>query len=359
MRPFLPHLVLAGLLFGASACRSAPVASAAPQRPTVRVMQFNVWQEGTQVEGGLGKICAAILAAKADVVAFSEVRNYRGRDWTAKVLAELKRQAPTRTFYGHYAGGDVGLISRYPITKTHAVFDESKSDMGSIMAWSLALPRNKTLTVASAHLDYRHYALNWVRGYCGGNAEGWGERQGRVTDAKALLAYNNQSHRDEAIAAFLDFAKARQVQAPGKPLILCGDFNEGSHLDWTGRAKDQWGHYGVVIPWDDSLALKAAGFQDAYRQIHPNEVTHPGFTWPATAFGKKTTSWAFKADERDRIDFIYTGPGLRATGAWMVGPTTCFVGANKVENPGWDDFLAAELAWPSDHKAVLVEVEVE
>lgn len=364
MRHLLSRLVLSGLLLCTCACQSAPDAPAKSGGQALRVLQLNVWQEGTSVPGGLEKICAVILASKADVAAFSEVRNYKGQDWTAKVLAELKRQAPDQVFCGRFAGGDVGLVSRHPITATHAVFDESKSDTGSVMAWTLALPGNKAVTIASAHLDYRHYALNWVRGYQGGEA-GWGERKprpdgapDRITDAAILLKYNNESRRDEAIAAFLAFAKAQKERAPGVPLVLCGDFNEGSHLDWTARAKDAFGHHGAVIPWDNSLALQAAGFRDAYRVAHPDEVKFPGFTWPATAFGKATTSWAQKADERDRMDFILVGSGATAGDAWVVGPSTCFIGTAKVPNPGKDRFIGADLPWPSDHKGVLAELRV-
>ena len=51
-----------------------------PMGPSVRVLQLNVWQEGTQVTGGLAKIAAVILESKADVAAFSEVRNYDDED---------------------------------------------------------------------------------------------------------------------------------------------------------------------------------------------------------------------------------------------------------------------------------------
>lgn len=37
----------------------------------------------------------------------------------------------------------------------------------------------------------------------------------------------------------------------------------------------------------------------------PNPATHIGATWPSEAFGRKSTSWATKVDERDRIDFVY------------------------------------------------------
>lgn len=331
-------------------------ASWAEEHP-LRVLQLNIWQEGTKVPGGVEKIADAIVASKADIVAFSEVRNYKGEDWHLKILAALK--AKGAEFRGQLVGGDVGLISKCPIASTASIFDETKTDTGSVMAYRIARPGGGEVTVCSAHLDYKSYALNWVRGYQGGtpnwkvideNRDGVPDRR---NDSAAILEHNRQSRRDEAVAAFLAFAnKEREA---GREVILAGDFNEGSHLDWTERAKDSAGHYGAVLLWDNSIALQKAGFRGAWRVVFPHEVDYPGFTWPATAFGVKTTSWTPLSDERDRIDFIYATEGMRPKNAWIVGPRTSFIGEQKVENPGKDPFLCADLPWPSDHKGVLVE----
>src|SRR4051812_18714585 len=76
---------------------------------SLRVLQLNIWQEGTSVPGGVDKIADVIIQSHADVVAFSEVRNYHGEDWHAKILAALKTSAPGKSFQGRYVGGDVGL----------------------------------------------------------------------------------------------------------------------------------------------------------------------------------------------------------------------------------------------------------
>ena len=57
-----------------------PSVAAAEERPaaTLRLLQLNIWQEGTSVPGGVEKIAEVILQSHADVVAFSEVRNYQG-----------------------------------------------------------------------------------------------------------------------------------------------------------------------------------------------------------------------------------------------------------------------------------------
>lgn len=325
----------------------------------IRVLQFNVWQEGTSVENGLERIRDVILASKADIVCFSEVRNYKKEDWTAKVVDALARKG--RVFHGRYVAGDVGLVSVFPIEEALEVRDDSKSDSGSIAAWRLALDAKHAVVVASAHLDYKRYGQNLIRGYNGGtpdwkmrDADGDGEPD-RVRDVAEILKYNNQSMRVPSVKAFL--AKARDWEAKGLPVILAGDFNENSHLDWTEAAKDKFGHYGVSIEWPCTKLLADAGYVDAWRAVHPDPVACPGFTWPAPATGKKSTSWAPKSDERDRIDFVFA-KGLRARAAWVVGPAAAYVRDQLQECPDKELVRHSDLPWPSDHKAVLVEYEI-
>lgn len=354
--------LLIAFLFSLWGCVGARAGDGVIQH-RLKLMQFNVWQEGTQVTNGFDKMIDVMLASDADLVALSEVRNYQGKDFHERILAALKVKAPERKYYGEYAGGDVGLISRFPIEAKAGMFDGTANDTGSIKAWRMTLPGELKATICSAHLDYRGYGLYLVRGYEGGyphfkmrDADQDGVPD-RVTDVEEIMAYNRRSQRNKSIADFLAFAQ--QEEAAGRVVILAGDFNEGSHLDWTERAKHSFGHYGVALPWDNSIALQRHGFLDAYRVVHPDEIEYPGFTWPAIADGKETTSWALKADERDRIDFIYYGtrviPAFRATQAWLVGPKACFIGNEKVPNPGRDPYVGDALPWPSDHAGVLVE----
>jgi len=322
----------------------------------LRVLQFNVWQEGTSVENGFEKICNVIIASKAHVVCFSEVRNYKDIDWTTRVVEALARK--NQKFYGKFGGGDVGLVSVFPIEETKVVYDATKGDSGSIVAWRLKRLTGERLIVASAHLDYKHYGLNLIRGYNGGDPD-WKIREADangkpvpLTDAAAVLAFNNRSKRVEAIQSFLK--SALEWENRNLPVVLCGDFNEGSHLDWTALAKNEFGHNGVVIEWPCTRLLAEAGFADAWRAIHADEVKRPGFTWPAPVPGKKSTSWANKSDERDRIDFIFA-KGLKATGAWVVGPKKTICRDEPAADPDADSILLDELPWPSDHKAVLIQ----
>lgn len=322
----------------------------------LRVMQFNIWQEGTSVEGGFDKIVDVVIASKADVVALSEVRNYKGADLHDRLLAALA--AKGATFYGKFGGGDVGLLSRWPIVKTEVVADSTKLDRGSIIAFHLRSKDGREAVVCSAHLDYRNYAIYLPRGYDGNSfkmidADGDGEPD-PVTDPKKLHAMDLASARDEALKAFLAYVKEQELTK--RTVILAGDFNEGSHLDWTEATRDLFSHNGVAIAWQNSKMLHKAGFRDSWRELFPDPVTHPGATWPAPAWKRESTSWAPKVDERDRIDFIYhNGQGVKPSRAWIVGSPQYYVYNELAAPKTQDSFALSKLPWPSDHKGVLVD----
>lgn len=118
----------------------------------------------------------------------------------------------------------------------------------------------------------------------------------------------------------------------GAIVILAGDLNEPSHLDWVESTKDMFEHNGCIVPWQTSLLLTESGFIDAFRQMYPDPATHPGLTWPVNNKGIPVSdlAWAAEADERDRIDYIYYYPDSRFSlvDIKMVGPTGTIVRAN-------------------------------
>lgn len=93
----------------------------------------------------------------------------------------------------------------------------------------------------------------------------------------------------------------------GNLVILGGDFNEPSHKDWTEATKNLYDHHGFVVPWTVSKMLERGGFADSYRTVFPDELKHPGFTYPCynPVADMKMLTWAPQADERERIDSVY------------------------------------------------------
>src|SRR5699024_8862603 len=119
---------------------------------------------------------------------------------------------------------------------------------------------------------------------------------------------------------------------------------------------------GAVVPWQTTTALAEGGLVDAYRDVHPDPVTHPGITWPSDnpLIDVSTLTWAPEADERDRIDYVFFMPDerLSLTDAIIVGPQESIVRSERVPDTSEDVIFTPQATWPTDHKAVLAEFTI-
>ena len=70
-------LLLLLIVFGLSSCHKTE---------TFKVLQFNIWQEGTVVKGGFEALADEIVRSNADFVTLSEVRNYRNTRFCDLIL---------------------------------------------------------------------------------------------------------------------------------------------------------------------------------------------------------------------------------------------------------------------------------
>jgi lysophospholipase L1-like esterase len=138
--------------------------------------------------------------------------------------------------------------------------------------------------------------------------------------------------------------------AAGAKLVLTGDFNESSHLDWTERAAesgiDRWPGNPTGRPlrfkigWMGSKLMAGAGLRDAYRVAYPDEVAKPGITW-TPPYEPSPGRRPYEEQVLERIDRIHFSPGgLKVLDAAVVGedPATC-----EQVHVG---------RWVSDHRAV-------
>lgn len=316
------------------------------------VLQWNIWQEGTVVPGGYDAIVNEIVRLKPDFVTFSEVRNYHNTRFCDRIVRSLREKG--ETYYSFYSY-DTGLLSRHPITDSLTVFPE-KDDHGSIYKLTSTF-KGKKVAVYTAHLDYLNDAYYNVRGYDGST---WKEIP-IPTTVREVLEVNDRSQRDDAIRKFV---KAAQKDiAEGTIVLLGGDFNEPSHLDWIRATKDLYDHHGLIIPWTVPLILDNAGFIDTYRTLYPNVLTHPGFTFPADnkAIPVKKLTWAPAADERERIDYVFYYPhkGLTLKDAVIFGPRGSICKNRRIQETSKDRFLTPQGVWPTDHKGLLVTFELK
>jgi len=151
----------------------------------------------------------------------------------------------------------------------------------------LALPSGRTVYLFNAHFryfPYQPYQLLRIP---------YQKQPFLRTAAEAIQAAHEA--RGGAVARML--AEVRAVLPEQVPVFITGDFNEPSHLDWTARATEAC-LCPLPVEWPATKAVVAAGFVDAYRRVHPDEVAHRGLTW--TPRTRETDP----ADRHDRIDFV-------------------------------------------------------
>ena len=319
----------------------------------VVVMQLNIWQEGATVPGGYKAIVNEISHHYPDFITLSEVRNYNGVDFTAKLVEDLAKEG--KVYYSKKSE-DTGLLSRYPISSFDTIFPLA-NDCGSIYKL-VAETSGVKFAVYTAHLDYKNYASFLPRGYDGATFQ---PVAAPVVDLKVIRAQNLKSMRDDAITLFI--ADAEKESDAGSIVIIGGDFNEPSHLDWTAKTKNLYDHNGVVYRWDVSMLLQKAGFIDAYRELYTSAVTHPGFTYPSDNVDIENLgqlTWAPTVDERERIDFIYYYPNskLSLLSCDVYGPSGSIVKNKRVEESGEDKFILPLDVWPTDHKGLISTFKV-
>ena len=172
-----------------------------------------------------------------------------------------------------------------------------------------------------------------------------------MTDQLLEIEYGNASFletEEEAVAAAKAargpalelFFEDLEESADAAAVFLFGDFNEPSFRDWNYEAF-KVGQQPLEVRWPTTLAVEKAGFVDAYREVYPNVVAKPAFTWtPSTNVTDPT-------DHHDRIDFVFAkADRIRVVDAAIVGEMS--PEADLVVVP-----------WPSDHRACVAEVEIK
>jgi len=265
----------------------------------LRVMAWNIWHGGRRDgnEAGLSATIEAIKTAGADVVAMQETYGSG-----AHIAAGLG-------YHYYLRSSNLSVMSRYPIRQTHDLYEPFR--FGGV---TLELSRGQLVRLFSLWI---HYLPNY-----GGRMK---DLQEQVTSA--LLLAEEMETRGQEIEDILTQLAPYLSESEQIPVIVGGDFNSPSHLDW--RQDTAFRHRELVVDWPVSLSMKAAGFLDAFREVHPDPVQAPGFTWSP----KFSSSW------KDRIDYIYLhGSSLSASQAEVYG----------YETPNW----------PSDHAAVVVDVDI-
>jgi endonuclease/exonuclease/phosphatase family metal-dependent hydrolase len=279
----------------------------------VAVMSFNCWYQFSKVRDGIPKAVASIKESGADVVGLQECSVE-----TADKLAE------SLGFHRVKSGaGGAQIISRFPVLETFGV---TGIDPARAVAAKIQVAAGREIIFYNIHLDAGHYGP-------------YAARPAGATAAQ-VMEEEAKSQRPAQMAGVLKSMAGHLVQSEVTPVILTGDFNSPSHLDWVEKSARS--HFGITtVSWPATKLPTEAGLVDSFRLLHPDPVANPGTTW----------STIHKENEpQDRIDYIFhKGSILRPVSSRTFATTV-----DKTVGPwGCDIAPVANNVWPSDHAAVI------
>ncbi len=259
---------------------------------TLNLMSWNIWHGGRRRGKIIGpqQVIDLIKETNTDIVMMQET--YGSGPLIADSLG----------YYFYLSSANISIISKYPIKKTWVEYHELWTGIAKIK-----LSENQEINLASIWLHY---------------LPGRNYRDPDVTPESLVAGEKKNRHRE--IKIILDKLKPQIEKADETPLIIGGDFNSSSHLDWVESTK-QW-HNGLVVEWPVSKEMLNSGFQDSFRQVHPS------LKYASPSMSPQQLS--------NRIDYIYyKGKKLNALSS--------------------DMYFEYKGVWPSDHPAVVTSLSVE
>ena len=311
------------------------------------VLQYNTWSEGKLVPGGGKSIIQTIQKLAPDIVLFQEVR---GQKFIDGVIDSLKRRG--LDYYGKSLNISTAFMSRYPIDSVRSSIELGEDSYAFVKA-NVTI-KGTEFVFYSIHLDWKHLSYFNIKGI-DGHANDRIRKVEPWTDIQQILAENDLSRRPMEVKTIL--TDAMKEINKNRIVILGGDFNEPSFLDWQESTKDLHNHNRLVVDWTISKMMIDAGFKDCYRTLYPNPVTHAGFTHTA---GNKDAdpsklSWSEGVDDRERIDLNYFYPDkrLELVKVNIVGPQQDFYNRKLQPKDSEDEIITPVDVWASDHKAIL------
>ncbi|RDA86972.1 hypothetical protein CP532_6736 [Ophiocordyceps camponoti-leonardi (nom. inval.)] len=292
----------------ASLSVTIPVRQAgAPLVEKICVMSFNLWVGGTFINDYARKQARFLAESNCDIIGVQETKGFH-----AKRIARMMG-------YHVLQGRDVGILSRYPIVEAMPATEtgigariQLDGEDSQVIAWNAHL----------AYQVYGPYSLCYEK-----------------KSARSVVDDENKNSvgRGRQMRQILKLMTPQIANASRVPVLLTGDFNAPSHLDYTPATSGS--HCGVgTVEWPTSIEPVKAGLVDSFRAVHPDAASEPGNTWsPINPFNNDYQ----KPEPQDRIDFIYhRGLEVLQSAATMV--------KNPHQNPH-----SADNEWTTDHKAVV------
>ncbi len=263
-----------------------------PKFDTLTVMTWNIWDNGqrTGKYTGLQRIAEIIEESGADLVSLQEAEK------NAPIIADMLN------FYLYQRGDGVTLLSRFPMERTYNLYQPNISG-----AVTVNIDKNRDVIVVPISLSYHPNQEPYIL-----------SNQANVDTIISRELKTRASEIRYVVWELQSLLKNKNRT----PVIVAGEFNAGSHLDWTERNKEN--RHNLVVNYPTSIIMEEAGFVDTYRALYPDETVHQGYTW----------SPVFSKVVHNRIDYIfYNSDIIKPLNSWLEE-------SHKIK-------------FPSDHAAVI------
>ncbi|MCR9246536.1 MAG: endonuclease/exonuclease/phosphatase family protein [bacterium] len=320
--------IAAAVLLGGSVPLAAQVESSTAdspagtsQRDSLRVMVWNIQRGANEFDRGPEKALAVIRAAAPDVCLLQESYDIAG----------------PRPLLGAWLAGELGWRqwqgkSTHLCVLTHLEIVEQRfHEVWHGVGARLRDAKGREFLAYSCWIDWREYVTYHLRDHPG------------ATDEELLALESTKSKRLRQCRGLLAHLRKTAALTGDLPLLVGGDWNCPSHLDWTADTARVF-RFRRALPLPVSLAMQEAGFVDTFRAVHPNPVQSPGITW--TPLHRGTVN---EPGTADRIDRLYSLP---VKTGWALQPVAAHVLPKVYES---DAIEQKDRVFPSDHGAVVID----
>jgi len=280
-----------------SELKSLPDSPSVKSPDRLKVQVWNIWHGGRRFgqHVGVERVIEILKQQDADIIGLIETYG------SGAIIAD------SLGYHFYLISSNLSIMSRYPIESSITIYKPFNSG-GAIINTG----NGNKVAFINAWLDYRPSPCELVEGESVVEDFLTKEKETRQKEINTILA---------ELQPYID-------NSENIPVFMTGDFNCGSHLDWTDQQKDI--HNGVVMDWKVSRSMYDAGFRDSFRDINPDPLKDPGFTWSPLINNNMTVT---QRCIRNRIDFIYYKGSLTPYYSKMVDYHPKF--------------------WPSDHGSVV------
>lgn len=246
--------------------------SSSPKDKQLKVLSWNIWHGGhSKAYPGIGCEGTIGILKKSEADVILMIETYGAAPMIADSLG----------FYYELLSSNLCIFSRYPITQTFTYPDRIGTfNFGGVQIDMEGTPVRLFDTWLHYLPDMRLSPLEKTE--------------------EEILAWDDEGTRDDEIRTILSLIQPILQESDSIPVIMGGDFNSHSHLDWTENTKNMYRHEGAVVNWTVSKEMVNAGFKDSFREMHPEPAINLGVTWLYDV-GEEVEP----PTRMDRIDYIY------------------------------------------------------